>query len=99
MELPKRKYDSILEGCRHNEHDAGEEVDVVPGLHAMAGLAGEHVDDHQQEDYQQRHPPIAAWVHDEAEPGQGDEQDARYVHLDRNYAYMCKIVQPLLFHI
>ena len=83
MELPKRKDDGILQGGGHNEHDAGEEVDVMPGLHAMAGLAGEHVDDHQQEDDQQRHPPIAAWVHDEAEPGQGHKKDARYVHLEK----------------
>ena len=83
MDLPKRKDDGILQGGGHNEHDAGEEVDVVPCLHAMAGLAGEHVDDHQQEDDQQRHPPIAARVHDEAEPGQGHKQDARYIHLEK----------------
>ena len=85
MELPKRKDDGILHlaASGHNEDDAGEEVDVVPGLHAMARLAGEHIDDHQQEDDQQRHPPIAAWVHNEAEPGQGHKQDARYIHLEK----------------
>ena len=41
MELPKRKDDGILQGGGHNEHDTGEEVDVVPGLHTMAGLAGD----------------------------------------------------------
>ena len=43
MELPKRKDDGILHlaASGHNEDDAGEEVDVVPGLHAMAGLAGD----------------------------------------------------------
>ena len=83
MELPKRKDDGILQGGRHNKHDACEEVDVMPCLHTMAGLAGEHIDDHQQEDDQQRHPPIAAWVHDEAEPGQGHKKDARYIHLEK----------------
>ena len=41
VELPKRKDDGIFQDGGHNEHDAGEEVDVMPGLHVVAGLAGD----------------------------------------------------------